>query len=169
MQYESERLHFRPPCLADVPALFSFLGDPDAMRYTHLDESLRGCRRRIALHERRRRTDGCAPWTVIEKGANRIIGWGGLYEDPFDPGWGPEVGYAFHPSVWGRGYATELAMAALRIADDVLKLPEVKAFVCPDNAGSRRVLEKTGFLEQRYIPQMRRLLYRREGLTPSRS
>ena len=90
------------------------------------------------------------------------MGWGGLYEDPFDPGWGNEIGYAFHPSAWGRGYATELVTASLQIADRVLEMPEVKAFAKPENHASRRVLEKTGFALVRFVPQLDRLLYRRE-------
>jgi ribosomal-protein-alanine N-acetyltransferase len=35
MQIETARLMLRPPRLADVPSLFRFLGDRDAMRYTH--------------------------------------------------------------------------------------------------------------------------------------
>lgn len=158
---ETKSLLLRPPRLADVPALFVFLGDAEAMRHTHVDGSLKQCRRRVAVHERRRRRDGCAPWTVIAKDSRRIIGWGGLYEDPFDPGWGAEVGYNFHPDAWGRGYATELVAAALGIADTILRLPEVHAFARLENTASRRVLEKSGFKELRFEPEMERLLYRR--------
>ena len=162
MNLETERLLLRPPRLADVPALFAFLGDPQAMRHTHLDESLKQCRRRIAVHERRRRRDGYAPWTVVWQQENRIIGWGGLYQDPFDPSWGIEVGYSFHPRVWGNGFATELVTIATQLADLVLKLPEVVAYVRADNTASRRVLEKTGFREVRKVPEMGRLQYRRD-------
>ena len=160
MYLETARLLLRPPTLADAPTLFEFLGDPQAMRYTHLDRSLKQCRRRIAVHERRRRHDGCAPWAVISKQDNRIIGWGGLYQDPFDPGWGTEVGYAFHPRAWGQGFATELVTLSVQLADLVLKLPEVVAYVRAGNAGSRRVLEKTGFVEIREVPELGRLQYR---------
>jgi ribosomal-protein-alanine N-acetyltransferase len=34
----------------------------------------------------------------MAKSDKRIVGWGGLYDDPFDSGWGVEVGYFFHPS-----------------------------------------------------------------------
>ena len=88
MQMETARLILRHPSLADVPAFFAFLGDAAAMRYTHAEASLRACRRRIAVHERRRRHDGVAPWTIVSKEEDRIIGWGGLYDDPFDPGHG---------------------------------------------------------------------------------
>ncbi len=37
MNVETPRLLLRRPTRADVPALFAFLGDPDAMRYTHHD------------------------------------------------------------------------------------------------------------------------------------
>jgi [ribosomal protein S5]-alanine N-acetyltransferase len=163
MEIETARLLGRRPTLGDVPALFAFLGDADAMRYTHHDASLRQCRRRVAAHERRRRRDGCAPWTILTKAARRIIGWGGLYQDPFDPGWGVEVGYSFHPAAWGQGYASELALACTELADNLLGLAEVSAFAHRENRASRRVLEKAGFTVVRYVPEMERLLYRRAG------
>jgi len=161
VENETARLVLRRPTLADVPALFEFLGDADAMRYTHVDASLRQCRRRIAAHERRRRGDGYAPWTIVTKADGRIIGWGGLYVDPFDPGWGVEIGYSFHPAAWGQGYASELTATCTDIADNVLGLPEVRAFPRPENVGSRRVLEKAGFEVVRFVPEMERFLYRR--------
>jgi [ribosomal protein S5]-alanine N-acetyltransferase len=163
---DTARLRLRPPRLSDVPALFEFLGDPVAMRFTHCDETLGQCRRRIAAHERRRQRDGCAPWAVLTKADGRIVGWGGLYEDPFDQGWGVEVGYSFHPAAWGNGYAAELVAACLDIADRVLRLPELKAFAKPENRASCRVLQKRGFTVDRYIPQMGRLLFRRVASTP---
>ncbi|MEJ0015000.1 MAG: GNAT family N-acetyltransferase [Acetobacteraceae bacterium] len=161
MQVVTQRLVLRPPRLADVPCLFGFLGDREAMRFTHHDPTLRECRRRIAAHEWRRRRDGFAPWVLVDQAESRIIGWGGLYNDPFDPGWGPELGYFLHPAAWGRGYASELAGACIDVADTVLRLPELHAFAMPDNAASRRVLVKAGFREQRFIPAMQRLLFRR--------
>jgi [ribosomal protein S5]-alanine N-acetyltransferase len=138
---------------------------PDGDAVYHCDASLRQCRRRIAVHERRRRSDGCAPWAVVTKTDGRVVGWGGLYNDPFDPGWGVEVGYSFHPAVWGRGYATELVMVCLEFADRTLALPPLIAFAKLGNVASRRVLEKTGFTPVRFVPEMDRLLYRRERST----
>ena len=161
MTITTSRLILRQPRLSDVPALFAFLGDPNAMRHTHVDASLRECRRRIAAHEYRRRRDGAVPWTILTREDQRIIGWGGLYIDPFDPNWGMEIGYFFHPSTWGNGYASELVAACSQLADKILRLPDLTAFAHPDNAASRRVLEKAGFVEQRSVPEMDRLLFRR--------
>jgi ribosomal-protein-alanine N-acetyltransferase len=161
MNIETSRLILRRPTLQDVPRLFEFLGDAMAMQYTHADASLQECRRRIAVHEWRRRSDGYAPWTIVTKADGRIIGWGGLYNDPFDPGWGVEVGYYFDPTSWGQGYATELTTACTSLADNILQLPEVRAFARPENIGSRRVLEKAGFEVAHFVPEMERFLYRR--------
>lgn len=85
MNMETSRLILRRPTLADVPKLFEFLGDTEAMQYTHADASPRDCRRRVAAHEWRRRRDGYAPWTIATKTDARIVGWGGLYDDPLEP------------------------------------------------------------------------------------
>jgi [ribosomal protein S5]-alanine N-acetyltransferase len=156
---ETPRLMLRRPRLSDTSTLFEFLGDPAAMKHTQVDPSLRDCRRRIAAYERNRRRYGYAPWTVVRKEDRRIIGWGGLYNDPFDPGWGPEVGYFFHPDVWGRGLATELVGASIDVADRVVRLPRVWAFARVENMASRRVLEKVGFKYSRYVVEMERMLF----------
>ncbi|MBP1843698.1 ribosomal-protein-alanine N-acetyltransferase [Rhizobium petrolearium] len=163
----TERLILRPPRLTDVPALFEFLGDPKAMQFTHVDGSQKECRRRVAAHEWQRRKDGYAPWTAELKESGRIIGWGGLYDDPFDPGWGVELGYYFHPDAWGQGFGSELTQAAMREADEVLKLPKVAAFARPENVASRRLLEKAGFQMMRYVPEMERLYFERQRSGPA--
>lgn len=161
MDIETARLVLRRPIPADVPKLFDFLGDAGAVQYTHADATPYDCRRRVIVHEWRRRRDGYAPWTILTKTDGRIVGWGGLYDDPFDPGWGVEIGYYFHPAAWRQGYATELTAACTSLADNVLRLPELQAFARPENVGSRRVLEKAGFKVLRFVPEMERLLYRR--------
>ncbi|WP_332683944.1 GNAT family N-acetyltransferase [Bosea sp. (in: a-proteobacteria)] len=160
MEILTRRLSLRPTLPSDVPALFAFLGDADAMRHTRHLATLRACRRHVAGHEWQRRRLGYAPWTIRSRADGAIVGWGGLFEDPFDPGWGVELGYWFSPAAWGRGYATELAGASLVEARGHLRLPELHAFARPENAGSCRVLEKAGFERLRYIPELERYLYR---------
>ncbi len=171
-QIETSRLLLRPSLLSDTAALFEFLGDQQAMRHTHVDATPAACRRRIAVHEWRRRRDGYAPWTVIRKDDAKIIGWGGLYDDPFEPGWGCEIGYFFHRDAWGCGYASEMVTAALQLADRELQIREVRAFAHPENAASRKILETAGFRMVRFVPEMNRLLLsrpKREDDTANRS
>lgn len=99
------------------------------------------------------------PWTVRDSAGGEVIGWGGLYVDPHEPGWGLEVGYIFHPRVWGRGLATQLVRASLAAAfrhDDV---PQVNAYVRPANEASRRVLAKNGFARRSFVPALEREWY----------
>jgi RimJ/RimL family protein N-acetyltransferase len=97
----------------------------------------------------------------VRKADVRIIGWGGLYDDPFDPGWGMEVAYSFEPAAWGQGYASELTRACTTFADDALGRRDIHAFAHRDNIGSQRVLEKAEFTVVRFVPELDRLLYRR--------
>ncbi|HET6837567.1 MAG TPA: GNAT family N-acetyltransferase [Gemmatimonadales bacterium] len=60
-----------------------------------------------------------------------------------------EVGYGFLPEFWGRGLATEIARACVRIGLEALRLPSLIAITLTTNFGSRRVLEKAGLLYQR--------------------
>jgi len=151
------RLHLAPPRLADAPALFAFMGDAEVMRHTYRQDSLRSLRRHLAGHRCQARRLGFGPWTVRHEG--RVIGFGGLYDDPFDPGYGPEVAYFLAPTAWGKGFAGELVAASLAEASR-LGLPAVRAFVHPDNAASRRVLERAGFTVERWLPEMARWLLR---------
>ena len=162
MALTTARLVLRPPRLADAPAMSGFLGDAEAMRYTHVRTSVRDCRRYLAVHERQRRRNGCAPWVVLDNKAWAIVGFGGLYEDPFDPGWGVELGYFFAPAAWRCGYATELARFCLDLAGRERRWAEIRAFARPDNTASQRVLQKVGFEMVRYVPEMERDLYRFE-------
>jgi predicted acetyltransferase len=55
-----------------------------------------------------------------------------------------EVGYALHKQYWNNGYATELARAFLEWGFRHLSVDKFVAILRPENAASRRVLEKSG-------------------------
>lgn len=61
------------------------------------------------------------------------------------------IGYIFFPSSWGNGYATESVLAVCNHLEknDVIK---IFATVTKGNKSSCRVLEKTGFVVNRVIP-----------------
>ena len=55
-----------------------------------------------------------------------------------------ELGYAFAPWHWGRGYATEAARAMVGFGFRTLRLDAIEAFVMVENDASCRVLDKAG-------------------------
>jgi len=60
-----------------------------------------------------------------------------------------EVGYAFYPSHWGRGLATEIATACLELGRRQLGLTTIVAVTDPGNRASQHVLEKCGLVYER--------------------
>ena len=55
-----------------------------------------------------------------------------------------ELGYAFLPAEWGRGFATETARAMVRIAFDDVGVGEVVAVAVETNDPSMNVMRKIG-------------------------
>jgi RimJ/RimL family protein N-acetyltransferase len=56
------------------------------------------------------------------------------------------LGYALAPEVWGKGFATEASLAAIEAGFTLTPAIEILASAHVGNAGSRRVLEKCGFV-----------------------
>lgn len=71
-----------------------------------------------------------------------VIGKAGLYAFP-------EIGFIFHPRVWGRGLAAEALGAVLDRAFHLHRLDHVEADVDPRNAASLRLLGRLSFTEVR--------------------
>ena len=156
---ETSRLTLRPFRDEDVDVLFEIQGNREAMRYTHAASSREDCARWHRAYAALESTLGFAPWTLVLRAEGRVIGWGGLNVDPFEPGWGIELSYYLHPMHWGQGYATELVRATLQHAFATLELEAVGAFVRPANVASTRVLEKCGMTLEGYEPRLERNRY----------
>jgi RimJ/RimL family protein N-acetyltransferase len=60
-----------------------------------------------------------------------------------------DLGFAFLPDFWGKGYAYEAAAAAMSYGKNVLGLSRIVAIVSQDNHPSRKLLEKLGFRLER--------------------
>ncbi|MFZ6861660.1 GNAT family N-acetyltransferase [Undibacterium sp. Ji67W] len=56
-----------------------------------------------------------------------------------------DIGYAFLPSYWGRGYALESALATVKYAQEELGLSKLLAITSPENHSSNKLIQKMGF------------------------
>lgn len=63
----------------------------------------------------------------------------------------PDLGFAFLPEFWGRGYAREAGERVLAHARDDLGLTRIVAITSPDNTGSIAVLQRLGFAFERML------------------
>ncbi len=152
MQLETNRLIMRPFEETDAEGLFLLDSNPEVMKYvggvvsTEIEQS----RQMIEFIQNQYKENGVGRLAVIEKSSNTLIGWSGLkyltkeingIKNVY------ELGYRFLPEYWGKGYATETAIAALNYAFNEIKTDVVYAMAVTENAGSNRVLQKLGFEE----------------------
>jgi RimJ/RimL family protein N-acetyltransferase len=122
--------------LVNQPSFLQFIGDrgvrtlADAEKYIENGPAASYARNGFGL------------WRVVSKESGEAIGMCGLIkretlEDV-------DVGYAFLPQFWGKGYAFEAVQGVLAYAKTRAGLSRVVAIVDPTNQASIRVLEKAG-------------------------
>lgn len=63
-----------------------------------------------------------------------------------------DIGFAFLPRYWGKGYAYEAASAVMDYAKDVIGLKRIAAITAIDNQASAKLLEKLGLQFEGIIP-----------------
>jgi [ribosomal protein S5]-alanine N-acetyltransferase len=89
------------------------------------------------------RRDGIGRYAVAWPDSDEVIGGCGLVRRELETGVEVELGYHLRNDLWGRGLATEAALACLDEAQE-LALPRVIAFIEPGNARSGAVLRRIG-------------------------
>jgi RimJ/RimL family protein N-acetyltransferase len=77
---------------------------------------------------------------AFERRTGDFLGWFHLFGEDGDL----ELGYRLHRAAWGKGYATEGALALIDKAFTDLGARRVHADTMTVNIGSRRVMEKSG-------------------------
>ena len=91
------------------------------------------------------RVNGFGPWAAIDKATGSWIGRIGLDELDDWPGVDKiEVGFELHRAWWGRGLATEGALAALEFGFEQHGLQCIISVTAAVHAAARRVMEKAG-------------------------
>jgi len=138
------RLTLREFVRADLDAVFSYSSDPRVTRYLffgprdpdgtalYLDELL------ASQRERRRTRFELA---VEDSATGQVIGACDLSYIERNV---VDLGYMLRADVWGRGLATEIALALIDAAFNDLRAHRVISTVDVNNAASIRVLEKIG-------------------------
>ena len=145
MILQTARLHLRRWMPSDLDPFAALNWDPEVMRYfpalRDRAESAASMDRIDASFEAR----GFGFWAMELPGAG-FIGMCGLAVPGFAAHFTPcvEIGWRMARAHWGRGYATEAALAALADGFSRLGLAEVVAFTAEGNVPSRRVMERIG-------------------------
>ncbi len=145
MIFETERLIVRHLQPEDMDAFYAICSDPEVNRYMGDGNPLTRAQTQkwieVSLTNYKKRGYGCS--VVIEKESGALIGFCGLIYAPGSEQ--VEIIYAFTPSRWGKGYATEVVPAMVNYGFEQHNLPRIVATIDPANSGSVHVVTKVGF------------------------
>jgi RimJ/RimL family protein N-acetyltransferase len=139
---ETQRLQMREFVPGDAEALYALNSDPEVMRLTGepVATDLASLRQAIRDYPDYRR-HGYGRWAVLYEA--RVIGFAGpKYLDELGE---VDLGYRFLPDYWGRGLATEAAIAVTGYCFETLGMGRLIGLVLAANGASIRVLEKAGY------------------------
>jgi len=152
MTIETDRLVLRDLEPGDLDALAAMFADEEVMRWIG-GSGVRGRDVAEGMIERQRRhyaERGWGQWATVERATGRMIGVCGLILWPSMDGHEElEVAYLLARDTWGKGFATEAAMAirdvGLTIRADLVSL------IYPDNAASINVARKLGMTWEKEV------------------
>lgn len=148
----TERLALRELTLADADFILKLLNEPSFIRFIG-DRNIR------SLEDAKNyllqgpldsyRRHGFGLYLVEEQSSGSSLGLCGLIKRETLPD--VDIGYAFLPEFWSRGYALEAAAAVMGYGREVLQLHRIVAIVTPDNERSIHLLNKLGLSFERMI------------------
>ena len=148
---ETQNTLLRPFKVDDAPALYEITRRTDVMRFVahphqNIQETENSIIKGFFPHYEKHHYGRLA---VIDKTTNQLIGFSGLkcLEEIKEV----DLAYTLHPDFWGRGLATEVAIACLVYASNELQLKRVIGLSTPNNTSSIRVLNKIGMRYEKNI------------------
>jgi [ribosomal protein S5]-alanine N-acetyltransferase len=94
---------------------------------------------------------GFGLWMLRDRETGAMIGRAVLRHLMVDVTDEVETGYGFLPEFWGRGLATEITDACLRVGRERLGLDSIVGITRPANTASQRVMAKAGLTYEREI------------------
>src|SRR5476649_247101 len=142
---ETQRLALRRLTADDAAFVRELVNEPSWIRFIG-DRGVRTLEDARAYLEKgplaMYRRHGFGLWVVEVKETGEATGLCGLIKrDALED---VDIGFAFLPRFWGRGYAIESAQAVLAYGREILELDRIVAITSPDNDASIRLLEKIG-------------------------
>ena len=146
----SDRLILRRPEASDAAAMFRIHGDPETNRYNPAgpDPDQAASEERLREWLQQWQEDGYGYWMATAPPAPEVVGFGGVRRITWGDRQALNLYYRLAPSVWGQGYATELARTAVGLARVHLPHLPVIARTRASNRASMRTAERAGLLRR---------------------
>jgi len=151
MILETERLIVRLLKVADVSALSKLWTDPDVTRFMGGPRDHEWLYAELTKDAEDKSPPKINLWPVIEKATNQIIGHCGLVDKEVDGQVEFDLTYVLVKTAWGKGYATEVAIAIADYAFKQLGLKRIIALIDPTNTASLHVAIKVGMHHEKDV------------------
>lgn len=149
---ETERFLLRAATLDDVADMFGVMSDPRVTRYFGMlpMATPAEAQERVQAIQAAFQEQSGVRWAIADRAGGQLIGTCGFWRliKPHDRA---EIGYELAQHWWGQGVMTEALGAMLQFGFTRMGLHSVEAQIHPANNGSRRVLEKLGFMQEGYF------------------
>ncbi len=139
---ETDRLILRELQISDAKDCFYLNANPEVVKYTGdvAFESIAEAAIFLKNYDAYKKT-GYGRWAVIEKDSKKFIGFCGLKYNEDEM---VDIGFRFTEETWGKGYATESAIAAMKFGFENFDMHEIIGRADTENIASIKVLEKLG-------------------------
>ena len=148
MIFETERLLIRQYETNDFENFYTLYSDEDVMRYIRpvqsKEKTFASFNDHLAYYKL---FPVYGIWAMIEKSNNQFLGTFMLKHSITAEG-NIELGYSLLKIFWGNGFATEAVAGGLNYGFNTLKLETIIAITQMENIASKKVLIKSGFIQQ---------------------
>jgi 3-dehydroquinate dehydratase/shikimate dehydrogenase len=143
---KTERLLLRPWKEEDLEPFARLNADPRVMEYFPSLKTREESDASVKIASNHIERCGWGFWAVSLIQTGEFIGFIGLddvhFTAPFTPA--VEIGWRLAFDYWGKGYATEGALASLKYGFEKLQLETIVSFATVQNMRSRAVMERIG-------------------------
>lgn len=149
---ETKRCILRAIRASDAPDILALLGDEQVTRYLgrYPITTLQEAHERIQRYTNTYDNQGGLVWMIVHRDTQKAIGnclvWNLIPEHHR-----AELGYMLKPAYWRKGIMSEVIPVILNYAFTTMSLHSLAAQIDPENEGSRRLLEKFGFVQEAYF------------------
>lgn len=145
----TERLLMRRWRDSDREPFAKLNGDPETLRFFPATLDRAASDSLVDVIEARFERQGFGLWALEIAETGEFIGFTGLNPLPDDVprAGGMEIGWRLARTAWHHGYATEAAKAALSVAFDGARLPEIWSMTAVLNEPSQAVMRRIGLTE----------------------
>lgn len=143
---ETERILLRTFCIEDIERFAEICANPNVMRYigdgkpVSRDVIAEKIPEWIELYEKQK----YGLMALVMKDSDELIGFCGFLHQTIDGSEYIELGYRLDEAYWGKGIATEAAVAVRDYAFNVLEIPILISIINHQNDASKRVAKKIG-------------------------